>query len=185
MVSAIASQTLRGEDIETRRNDFNARLGALARAHDMLLATNWTSADLREVVENALAAHRTAQRPIDIGGPDIELSARQGMSMALATHELATTAAKYGALSVDGGSVTVAWSTDKEGDSGAPVFEFVWRERGGPPVEAPIRKGFGSRLITRALPSDFGGEVTVDYDAGGVVCRLVVPLGNVRPTDAG
>ena len=181
MVGAIASQTLRGDDIADRRNAFNDRLGALARAQDMLMTPGPNSAQLRDVIEAALEAHRTERRPVDIRGPDIELSARQGVAIALATHELATNAAKYGALSVDGGRVTIDWSTDGQDDSGGPLFTFVWRESDGPPVRPPSRSGFGSRLITRVLPNDFGGEVKLDYENTGVVCQLVAPLKNLRP----
>lgn len=180
MVGAIASQTLRGDDIADRRSAFNERLGALARAQDLLMATGHTSAQLREVIEGALEAHRSEGRPVDLSGPDVELTARQGVAIALATHELATNAAKYGALSVDGGRVTIEWSADRRDADGNPVFELVWREAGGPPVTPPSRNGFGSRLITRVLPSDFGGDVSVDYAPDGVVCRLVAPLAKVR-----
>src|SRR5690606_4577529 len=136
---------LRGEDIEERRNAFSARLGALSRAHDMLMAADWSTAQLRDVIASAIEAHRTEGRPIAFNGPAIELSAKQGMSMALATHELATNAAKYGALSVDGGSVEIEWSIHGRDPAGAGIFEFVWREIGGPQVEPPARQGFGSR----------------------------------------
>jgi PAS domain S-box-containing protein len=174
-VSAIATQTLRCDDIADRRADFSARLGALASAHDMLLATTWTSAPLRSVVQGAVEAHGSMHRRIETTGPEIELSPRQALSVALAVHELATNAAKYGALSVDGGRVDISWSTDKRNAEDKEIFEFVWRESGGPPVQAPTRKGFGSRLITRVLPGDFNGEVRIDYAPEGVVCVLVAP----------
>lgn len=179
MVSAIASQTLRGDDIAPQRDAFQARLGALARAQDMLMATGHERASLRDVLESALAAHRSEQRPIILDGPELELSARHGLSIALAAHELATNAAKYGALSTDGGEVRIDWSTDSHDETGRPLFELVWRESGGPAVQTPSRSGFGSRLVTRVLPSDFGGTVDVDYGPDGVVCRLVAPLENI------
>jgi PAS domain S-box-containing protein len=175
MVAAIATQTLRGDDIADRREEFSARLKALASAHDMLLATTWTSAPLREVIAGAVEAHGSRHHRIEMRGPDLELSPRQALAMALAVHELATNAAKYGALSVDGGRVDISWSV--AGPDGAPpeTFEFAWRESGGPPVVAPSRQGFGTRLITRVLPGDFRGEVRIDYAAEGVVCVLVAP----------
>ena len=180
MVSAIATQTLRGDEIAEQRADFTARLGALASAHDMLMATTWTSAPLHSVVESAVAAHRSSHRHIGMRGPQIELSPRQALSVALAVHELATNAAKYGALSVDGGRVEISWSMDGHDADGKRIFEFAWRESGGPPVHPPSRKGFGSRLITRVLPGDFKGEVRIDYAPDGVVCTLMAPISAIK-----
>jgi two-component sensor histidine kinase len=179
MVSAIATQTLRGDDIAERRDAFTARIGVLARAHDLLLTTTWTSAPLREVVERAIEAHRSERRGITLSGPDIVLNPRQALSVALSVHELATNSLKYGALSVDGGAVTIAWSREPPEAAGNPRFEFRWEERGGPPVTPPTRKGFGSRLITKVLPADFAGEIRIDYLTSGVVCVMTAPAGNV------
>ncbi|MEP7239715.1 MAG: PAS domain-containing protein [Devosia sp.] len=181
MVAAIATQTLRGDDIADRRNDFSARLAALAGAHDMLMTATWSSAPLRSVVESAVEPHRSMHRRIEVSGPQVDLSPRQALSMALAVHELATNAVKYGALSVDGGRVDISWSTDGVGADGAAQFVFAWRESGGPPVVLPSRKGFGSRLISKVLPGDFRGEVQVDYAPGGMVCTLTAPMAGLSP----
>jgi two-component sensor histidine kinase len=109
------------------------------------------------------------------------LTSRQALSLALALHELATNATKYGALSVDAGKVSIDWTLDAHDATGAPVFELVWTESGGPPVVAPQSKGFGSRLITQALAADFEGDVRIEFAPGGVVCRLTAPRSAVDP----
>ncbi|MDO9060818.1 MAG: sensor histidine kinase, partial [Bradyrhizobium sp.] len=156
---------------------FAARLMTLSRAHDLLTQASWASAPIRDVVEGALAAHRTSQRQISTGGPDLNLTAKQALALAVAIHELATNATKYGALSGHG-SVAVTWS-DQPID-GVETFSFTWSESGGPAVTEPAKKGFGSRLIEKMLPNDFGGEVRTHYRPDGVVCELRSPLGRLN-----
>lgn len=184
MVSAIASQTFRGADIAERRANFSARLDALARAHSMLIGQTWTKTSIYEVVEAALVPHRAGADSFKLSGPALELTSKQGLSLALTIHELATNAAKYGALSVDDGEIDLSWSTDKVDKAGLPVFSFTWAEHGGPKVQQPERTGFGTRLITRVLASDFDGVVRIEYDPSGVVCTLVSPLASVTAGDA-
>jgi two-component sensor histidine kinase len=175
MVSSIASQTLKGDDIAERRKGFDDRLKALAHAHDLLTAKAWQSAPIQSVVEGALTPHMSGAERFIIEGQHIALSAKQSLSMALTVHELATNAAKYGALSVPDGLVRVSWSTDTLNESGERQFVFTWQESGGPLVSEPTRKGFGSRLITRVLAADFEGEVRIEYRPEGVVCILASP----------
>lgn len=172
MVGAIANQTMRGDSVTNARDAFLGRLMTLSRAHDLLTQASWASAPIRDVVEGALAVHRTGQSQISIDGPDLHLTAKQALALAVAIHELATNATKYGALS-GRGKVAVAWSVQPEG--GAETFRFTWTESGGPDVTEPAQKGFGSRLIERMLPNDFGGEVRTSYLPGGVVCELRSP----------
>ncbi|MEO8757891.1 MAG: PAS domain-containing protein [Devosia sp.] len=181
MVSAIATQTLRGDDIIDRRAAFTGRLTALAHATDILTASTWKSGQLRTVLDGALAAHGWDEHRFEASGPEVELNSRQALSLALALHELATNATKYGALSVDGGKVAIEWSLDQVNEAGEPVFKLVWTESGGPPVVEPQSKGFGSRLITRALAADFEGSVGIVYAPGGVVCTLISPRDRVVP----
>lgn len=176
MVSAIASQTLRGDDIADRRAAFSARLQALGNAHDILTAKAWSGAPMQSVVQKALSPHMAGPDRIVLDGPPVELGARQALSMALTIHELATNAAKYGALSVPGGKVLIDWSLGTADAANQGAFRFTWRETGGPPVAEPTLKGFGSRLITRVLAADFEGEVSIDYAPGGVVCTLASSL---------
>jgi two-component sensor histidine kinase len=179
MVSAIATQTLRGDDISDRRSSFSQRLAALSGAHDMLMANDAKGGDLQLILERALAPHRSDEGRFTISGPHIELNAKQSLSMALAAHELATNAAKYGALSVDTGRVSIDWSIGTDPGPLNPVFRFIWREENGPAVAEPTRTGFGSRLINRVLAGDFNGIVSIDYPPGGVVCTLVSSASSV------
>jgi two-component sensor histidine kinase len=179
MVGAIANQTMRGESVEAAREAFTARLMTFSRAHDILTQKSWHSASMGDVVEGALAPHRTGQGRIDVSGPELLLQPKQVLAMALAVHELATNAVKYGALSGGGGKVCIAWSTGIVAD--VPTFHFAWTEAGGPPVVEPkqSQKGFGSRLIERLLSNDFGGAVLITYANSGVVCELTAPLANL------
>jgi two-component sensor histidine kinase len=180
MVSAIATQTLYGEDIAERRNSFNDRLIALSHAHDILMATSWASASINSILVGVLTPHRSEEQRISISGPEVLLQPRQALSLSLTIHELATNAAKYGSLSNKLGQVVISWETDGLDDENEPIFKFTWRETGGPPVAEPTRKGFGSRLITRVLAADFDGTVTMKYPVTGVVCTLVAPVGSIE-----
>lgn len=177
MVQAIAAQTFRNVDgAEVAHEAFSARLISLGRAHDILTQANWTEAPIAEVVEGALSVHRgSAASRIRASGPDVPLSAKAALALALSLHELATNAAKYGALSAEGGSVDLRWHVVHEG--GAPRFSLTWIEQGGPPILAqPTRRGFGSRLIERSFASEVGGEVRLTYAPTGLTCRLEAPL---------
>lgn len=179
MVQAIAFQTLKGDDIIERRSAFSSRLTALSNAHEMLIHRTWQGAALRETVASALIPHGDTSR-FRIEGPEIELNARQALSMSLAVHELATNAIKYGALHNSDGMISISWGFSDKPDE-PPSFEWTWRESGGPLVASPERKGFGSKLITRALPSDFAGKVSILYEPTGVVCHLSCPASSVSP----
>ncbi|MET3924372.1 HWE histidine kinase domain-containing protein [Devosia sp. 2618] len=178
MVSAIAVQTLRGDDIADRRMAFSARLQALAHAHDLLTAKSWQGAPMRGVIEGALVPHVSGTDNFSLVGDDIELSAKQALSLALTVHELATNAAKYGATSVPGGTVAIRWGVEPD-EKGDRTFKFVWQESGGPIVVEPERRGFGTRLITRVLSADFNGKVGIEYAPSGVVCTLASPITSV------
>ncbi|MBE7200945.1 MAG: PAS domain S-box protein [Parafilimonas terrae] len=177
MVQAIATQTFRNvTDADAAREAFVARLISLGRAHDILTQASWTEAPIAEVVEGALSVHRggTASR-IRASGPDVPLSAKAALALALSLHELATNAAKYGALSVEAGGVDLRWHIVHEGE--IPRFSLTWSEQGGPPILAqPTRRGFGSRLIERSFATEVGGEVQLTYAPAGLTCRLEAPL---------
>ncbi len=179
MVSAIATQTFRGDDVGERRTTFNARLETLARAHDLLTATTWESASLKDVLRGTLAAHDSGDDRIVIDGVDILLGPKQALSLALTIHELATNAVKYGALSTDEGMVHITWTNTGLDELGNGQFKFVWREADGPTVREPERQGFGTRLISRVLAADFSGSVRIDYAPAGVVCTLTAPVESV------
>lgn len=167
LAASISNQTFQSAP-DDERQDFTARLIALANAHDALSRRSWEGACLTEIVARTLEPHQNGQ--IRIGGPEIEIDSGKAVAIALALHELATNATKYGALSETEGNVTVAWKFI-EGQTN--LVELSWREDGGPLVVAPARKGFGSRLIERALAVEFE-KVELNFDPQGVVCTLLV-----------
>lgn len=172
-VQAIAAQTLRrGEVAEQVREALAARLVALAEAHDVLTDEKWAGADLLELAAQAAAPYVSLRgiSPIHIDGPSVFLPPKTAIAMALAFHELATNAAKYGALSVPGGKVLLSWTVAAA--QGGRTLRLGWLERGGPPVRPPQRSGFGTRLIQRGLASELQGAVSLDYQPAGLVCSM-------------
>jgi two-component sensor histidine kinase len=177
VVSAIASQTLRGSSNDVTLQKFQDRLAAFAAAHDSLTTANWAAGSIHNVVQGALAPHRTGEERFSIAGSDIVLGAKQALSLALAIHELATNAIKYGALSNDHGRVHITWNEKSGG--GVPTFHFQWQEAEGPAVATPSSTGFGSRLIKRVLAADFGPDVELRYERSGLICRLSAPMADI------
>lgn len=173
MVVAIANQTFRGEIHAAPLAAHNARVLALATSHEIAKQSSWTSARIHDVVEAALALHRSQDDKFAASGPEIRLNPRQALSMTLAINELATNALKYGALSSADGKVAISWSKS------AAAFVFLWKEHGGPPVVEPSRQGFGSRVIKSFLANDFGGTVRMTYEPDGLVCELTSPAENL------
>jgi PAS domain S-box-containing protein len=171
-VAAIARQTFAGaQDLDAGRAAFDARLQSLARAHDLLTHGNWEAASLRRVVSEALSAYPTDR--LDINGPEISVSPKAVVAIALIVHELATNAAKYGALSAEAGKVSVSWKLEGQPD---PYLILLWSESGGPPVAPPSRRGFGSRLIEAMSSGQLKGRAEVAYDEGGLRCLISAPL---------
>jgi two-component sensor histidine kinase len=107
-------------------------------------------------------------------GPDLRISPKMALALAMGVHELATNAVKYGALSTEGGTVTIRWRLDPEAKPPRLILE--WAEHGGPPVEPPTSRGFGSRLLERGLAGELGGEVKIDFKRSGVRCRISAPF---------
>jgi PAS domain S-box-containing protein len=183
VVGAIVSQTFRVSASKDEALEMVlARVLALSHAHDILTKTSWTGAAIAEVVEGALAPHRTHDGRFRVTGAPLLLSARRSLSLALAIHELATNAAKYGALSNDDGHIEVSWTL--EGTKGEGGFQFDWREVGGPPVKVPERRGFGSRLIKRVLAIDFDGDAAIEFGSSGVHCWVKSPLKDFQAASA-
>jgi two-component sensor histidine kinase len=127
------------------------------------------------VIECALAPYAGPIGRVALNGLPIRLASAAAVSLSLAFHELATNAAKYGALSVPEGGVAVTW-TRRRAESGKQLLEIVWREHDGPLVQPPARRGFGSRLLARSLQHEFGCTVHHDFPLGGVECRICLPL---------
>jgi PAS domain S-box-containing protein len=176
-VQAVAIQT--GRHAPTTADflaTFGARLKALARSHEVLIRSGWENAPLRDVVEGALAAYGGEPGRIAIEGMPVLLPADLVVTVSLAFHELATNAVKHGALSRPSGSVSVAWAVGPAG-KGARRVEIVWRERGGPPVRPPERRGFGSQLLEQGIRSQANGTVQLDFQPEGLECRIGLPRG--------
>jgi PAS domain S-box-containing protein len=166
LVQAIAQQSLRGVP---EADGFITRIMALAGAHDLLTRENWEGVALGDVVGRAVGAF-AAGRVTITGGPHVALQPKQAIAITMALHELATNATKYGALSHDTGIVTIHW-TNEDGR-----FCLYWREAGGPVVKAPDHKGFGLRMIERALASDLSARVTMQFEESGLSCTIDAPL---------
>ena len=176
MVLSIARQTFRGDAHVSALQVYTDRVMSLAKAHDMVKKSNWTSTHVGDVVEAALASHRTGEGRFNVSGPKLNVAPRQALSLTLAVNELATNALKYGALSSPKGRVDISWLTSV---NGTPTFAFLWREHGGPRVVAPAHQGFGSRVIKDFMANDFGGAVRLSYEPDGVICELHSPLENL------
>lgn len=172
MVQAIVNQTIRGaNDIATAGATIAGRLQALSRAHESLITGTTGLTSVSDIVRMTAEIHEhgSLQR-FRIKGPDVEIASRSALSLSLILHELTTNAVKYGALSNENGRVHVAW--DVAGDEGTRRFTLTWREQDGPPVLPPSRSGAGTRLIRAGLAGTVTSEVTVAYDATGIVCRI-------------
>lgn len=175
-VQSIARQTLRPDrPVAETLELFNIRLVALSAAHDVLTRENWEGAALKEIVAGAVGpfAIQGGDR-ITVSGPDVWLGPRAALALAMALHELAINAAKYGALSGESGRVDLTWDTKDAGDG--PHVNLEWRERDGPPISPSRRAGFGSRLITQGLQADLDGAAELIFAPDGVVCRITTSL---------
>ena len=168
MVQAIVSQSLRhATSIEDAGQVAAARIQALGRAQDLLNETGWESSPIEDVVKSAIEPHQDRDDRFLVAGSPGKLTPQQGLGLSLAVHELATNATKYGALSTDEGRVSISWDINGDED-----FRFEWREQGGPAVSLPSRKGFGSRLTERIVPTYFSGKAQLDYAVSGLVFSL-------------
>lgn len=169
MTQSIVTQSLRGsETMADAIATVTARIGALSKAQDILTGTLRTAAGFEEIVVAALVPHRDRDDRFVISGVPIYLTAQQALGLSLAIHELATNATKYGALSLPGGRIEISWSVGEGGG-----FSFEWIEIGGPPVTAPQRRGFGSRLTERIISAIFSGEGRMGFEPTGLTFRLV------------
>lgn len=169
LVQGLAMQSFRpGRTPAQQQAAFEARLGALAVAHDLLTSEKWEGATFGALARSAVEAVGGAR--IALSGPEVLLSPKAAVSVVMAFHELATNAVKYGALSEADGRVTLEWGTEDG------RLKVAWRELGGPPAAQPKRRGFGLKLIQRALATDLGGEVAVTFTETGLTCLIDAPL---------
>lgn len=180
-IQSIVTQTLKTVESKEEASDaISQRILALSRAHNVLTNENWNGADLRTMMERSLDAFQpTGREAIRLNGPKLRIGPQAALSIALAMHELATNAVKYGALSNPVGTVDVKWSLEPSG-----VFELLWKEDGGPTVTENERRGFGSRLILQVLPRQLQGTADIEYRPAGAVYRLATSLGAIRDKPA-
>src|SRR4029077_6565741 len=179
-VSAIASQSLRtATSIEHGQHAIEGRLVALGRAHDLLLQARWANASLEQTIRGATEPYVTiGSGRISIRGPDLKITSGAVIALAMTLNELCTNTTKFGALSVPAGSVNIAWKIDEATER----LQLTWTEKGGPPVRAPTRRSFGTRLI-ETLGKQLNGAVELAYDPDGFIYALDVPLGSLKPPD--
>jgi PAS domain S-box-containing protein len=158
------------------------RIGAMARAHDLLSREKWEGARVHDLIRSELdSLVGEDSDALVIVGEDVRLSARLAQTLGLALHELTTNAAKYGALSRPGGRVTVTCAIDRRASG---HLRLDWVESGGPEVKPPERQGFGSTLIDRGISHGLDGSATIDYAPKGLRCRIEIPLAGVRQHEA-
>jgi len=174
ILQSIATQTFRSAS-KAERETFEGRLGALAEAHNLLSKEKWQGSGLQDVVGRVLQPYLLSNpERVRMFGPSVPLSPRLAVVLSMILHEMATNAAKYGALSNDTGTVALDWEVITE--DAKPKLRLIWAEAGGPPVVAPVQRGFGSRLIERSVRDQLDGEATADFLPRGVVYTVICSL---------
>jgi two-component sensor histidine kinase len=178
ILQSIATQTFRSAS-KAEREKFEGRLGALAEAHNLLSKEKWQGSELHDVVGRVLQPYilNNPER-VRMFGPHVPLSPRLAVILSMILHEMATNAAKYGALSNDTGTIALDWEVITE--NAKPKLRLIWAEAGGPHVVAPVQRGFGSRLIERSARDQLDGEATVDFLPRGVVYTVICSLEGER-----
>nr|WP_281351973.1 HWE histidine kinase domain-containing protein [Microvirga makkahensis] len=174
-VQSIARQTLHNARTPAQAvEDLESRLLALSRAHDVLTRENWEGARLSDIVEQAIAPYlNRGKGRFQVKGPETRLTPQQALALAMALQELAVNAAKYGSLSNDEGLVSIEWYHEEAADG--LHLHLTWQESGGPPVEPPTRRGFGTRLIERSLARELDAQMKIDFLPEGVVFTADIP----------
>lgn len=175
VIQAMARQTARHAGSTSGFLDqFSARLQALAASHDLLVRESWYGASLREIIQSQLAAFSSGdEAQIAVDGVPVALKPEAAQTIGLALHELAVNAAKFGALSVPEGHVSIIWKM--QGDA----IAFEWRERNGPPVKIRRKRGFGSMAIERNLASALDATVNLKFDPEGLCCFILIPANHI------
>lgn len=173
-VQSLAAQTFRGENGNPARKRFESRLVALARAHDLLTRESWEGVDIQELLQEVINPLCVEPQRVHASGPPLLLRPKLALALSMAFHELCTNAAKYGALTTDEGQIKIEWLVG-ERDRKYHLY-MRWQEIAGPAVEPPSRKGFGTRLLERALALELGGEVNLSFAPGGVIFTIEAPL---------
>jgi len=155
--------------VKTYVRSVEGRINALARVHTVLSLSSWQGAEIRKLIDEELAPYSSGEQ-IALCGPEVQFEPATAQTVALALHELVTNSAKYGALSALSGRLSVSWENQ------AGVLKIVWVETGGPRVEKPASRGFGTRSVIASIESQLGGQAEFDWRPEGLVCCLSVPL---------
>ncbi|WP_324826608.1 CHASE domain-containing protein [Qipengyuania zhejiangensis] len=172
VLSIVSLTRRRASDLDEFAEGIDGRIRALSATHDLLTQSEWGTTPIRSVVEVELAPYaRNDDHEITLDGPDTELAPNDALSIGLALHELATNAAKFGALSVSGGKVSISWMTVND-----KLARIEWVESGGPRVTKPDRRGFGTELIEKIIAHELRHPVELRFEEGGVRCTLLVPV---------
>jgi two-component sensor histidine kinase len=174
-ILSIANQTMAdGGTLAAFQKAFTGRIRALSETQNLLTRTNWTGVTMRDVLRAEIAPYlKQGSANFTLDGPEVMLTPRAALSLALVAHELTTNAGKYGALSQPAGRVAVRWGVAGAGAKACLTLE--WEESGGPAVEPPARRGFGRRLIEEGLAYELGGKAELDFDPDGFHCRIELP----------
>ncbi len=159
----------RAKDVPAYVQAVEGRISALARVHTILSLSSWQGAEINKLVDEELAPY-AVNGQIKFDGSEVQLQPATAQTLALALHELVTNSAKYGALSTLSGRVSIGWETHED------VLSLAWEETGGPQVQEPTSRGFGTRSVIASIESQLGGQALFDWRAEGLICRLLVPL---------
>ena len=179
-VQSIARQSFRNTQAEPARLAFEARIMALSNAHNVLSERHWETAKLSVLLAQELAAFEPSR--ISLSGPDVDLSPKAAIAFAMVFHELATNAAKFGALSLAAGSLQISWK--RSGSESHPVLVLNWSESGAEPPVQPLRKGLGMRMLQRIIEGELDGCLDLDLTPRGLTCRLEVSAHSVENLEA-
>ncbi|MCX7284608.1 MAG: CHASE domain-containing protein [Novosphingobium sp.] len=174
VLSIISLTRRRSDSVPDFADSLEGRIRALSATHDLLTQSDWGTTPVAAVVHAEIAPYaQDEHRHLDIGGPDVELAPNDALSLGLAIHELATNAAKYGALSVESGCVKISWEM-----AGEDVARIEWAELGGPPInpEARRKRGFGTELIEKIVAHELRHPVDLKFAPEGVRCTLLIPV---------
>lgn len=179
-VQALVNSTARTTDsIDKFRTTIEDRITSLARTHTMLVNIAWGGAHLRDILRSELEPYETDRDRFALNGPEIIVPDNVALGLGMAAHELTTNAAKCGALSLLSGVIVVDWITEET--QAGPNLILTWTERGGPPVKTPSRRGFGSKLLERALARQLSGKVDIDFRPDGLQVVIRCTLASEVP----
>ena len=179
-IEALVIQTsVSADSLSTFVTGLAARIQSMAKAHSLLSQSRWEGVAINSLLMEELDPYVRKNASFEIVGPDLVLTSKSALALSLAIHELATNAAKYGALSSPNGRVVIHWALTEHGG-----LDLSWTESGGPAVSTPTHRGFGSTLIERALAMETDGQATLRYLPGGVVCDVALPAASLADSDS-